>query len=83
MSSIPLPSPPRSVLKTVIVIDYQNVCLTGSLMYFSDEAVHLHLIHPLNFANRLLSVRNGKREAGRPKRRGDTIKKHPSVPATI
>lgn len=84
MSSIPLPSPPQSVLKTVIVMDYQNVHLTGSLMYFPDDAAHLHLIHPVNFANRLLSVRNGKQEAGRPHAKLLRVEVHRGLPdATV
>lgn len=54
--------------------------LSKSLMYFPDDAVHLHLIHPLNFANLLLTVRNGKQETGRPKAKIFRVEVHRGLP---
>jgi uncharacterized LabA/DUF88 family protein len=53
---------------TTVVIDYQNVHLTGHSLFESTEPLLKHetLVHPLLFANRLLQVRNQSQQPGHP-----------------
>jgi len=48
-----------ALLQTVIVIDYQNVHLTGHELFSKSQglAKHEDLVHPLHFANQLLLSR--------------------------
>lgn len=52
------------MLQTVVVVDYQNVHLTGHDLYNPGQPAHLDLIHPLHFANQLLRIRNEKQRPG-------------------
>lgn len=56
-------------LRTAIVVDYQNVHLTGHGRFKSTRhgPKHEALIDPLHFANQLLKVRNARQRDGRPK----------------
>jgi hypothetical protein len=55
-------------LRTVIVIDYQNVHLTGHQLFEATRHLPKHktLIDPFLFANRLLHVRNASQRPGHP-----------------
>jgi hypothetical protein len=55
-------------LRTSIVIDYQNVHLTGHGLFDATKYLPKHetLVDPLLFANRLLDVRNRSQGAGYP-----------------
>jgi hypothetical protein len=55
-------------LHTSVVIDYQNVHLTGHGLYESTELLPRHeaLVDPLLFASRLLQVRNQSQRPGHP-----------------
>lgn len=55
-----------SELRTAIVIDYQNVHLTGHGAFMRRWPKHECLIDPLNFANNLIGVRNGRQRPGHP-----------------
>ncbi len=53
-------------LRTSIIVDYQNVHLTGHGVFdsFRHQAPHLTLIDPLMFAIELLRVRNRRQKPG-------------------
>lgn len=55
-------------LRTVVVIDYQNVHLTGHSRFPSTKHLPRHeaLVDPLHFANQLLQVRNSRQKSGLP-----------------
>lgn len=53
-------------LRTAVVIDYQNVHLTGVSLFKPGFPLHEHLVHPLRFANVLLEQRNKSQRAGYP-----------------
>lgn len=53
-------------LRAVIVIDYQNVHLTGHGLFTNDRPRHETLIDPLLFAGRLLQARNRAQRPGHP-----------------
>jgi len=53
-----------SELQAVIVVDYQNIHLTGHELFNPGQPAHLDLVHPLHFANQLLKVRNEKQQPG-------------------
>lgn len=52
-------------LRAVVIMDYQNVHLTG-YQVFPSPPLRLHdcLIHPLHYANRLLQARNANQKPG-------------------
>jgi len=50
--------------RAVVIIDYQNIHLTGHGAFGGGRAKHEALVHPLHFANRLLATRNEKMGAG-------------------
>jgi uncharacterized LabA/DUF88 family protein len=54
--------------RTAIVVDYQNVHLTGHGRFKSTRygPKHEALIDPLHFSNQLLQVRNSRQRDGRP-----------------
>lgn len=54
--SAPVPGPP--LLRASVIVDYQNVHLTGSKLFYPNDALHEHLVHPGHFANQLMTVRN-------------------------
>lgn len=56
------------LLQAVVVIDYQNVHLTGHELFSKGQglAKHEDLVHPLHFANQLLLSRNQRQHAHRP-----------------
>lgn len=71
-------------LRTVVVIDYQNVHLTGHGRFPSTKYLPRHeaLVDPLHFANQLLQVRNSRQRAGLPHavlRGVEVYRGHPSV----
>ncbi|MFG1913025.1 hypothetical protein [Kribbella sp. NPDC048928] len=71
-------------LRTSIIVDYQNVHLTGHGLFEStrDLGRHETLIDPLLFATRLLQVRNARKPAAMPQavlRRVQVFRGHPSV----
>jgi hypothetical protein len=55
-------------LRTVVVMDYQNVHLVGHHLYASTrhQPKHQSLVDPLLFAQHLLRVRNAAQQAGMP-----------------
>lgn len=55
-------------LRTVIVIDYQNVHLTGHQLFEATRHLPKHetLVDPFLFANRLLQVRKASQRPGHP-----------------
>ncbi|MDR6623037.1 hypothetical protein [Sinomonas atrocyanea] len=54
-----------TILRASVIIDYQNVHLTGAKL-FGDRATPLHhyLIHPVHYATRALYARNRKMKPG-------------------
>lgn len=70
-------------LRAVVVIDYQNVHLTGHSMFPATKYGPRHeaLVDPLNFANQLLIERNARQKPGHNSavlRRVDVFRGHPS-----
>lgn len=53
-----------SVLRAAVVIDYQNLHLTGRGLFESSLAPHESLVHPLHYANQLILARNVKQREG-------------------
>ena len=55
-----------TLLRTSVVIDYQNVHLTGHGLFASTSNLPRHetLVDPLHFANRLIAARNRSQRAG-------------------
>jgi hypothetical protein len=51
-------------LRAVVVMDYQNVHLTGAGLFHPSDQRHLHLVHPLHYANQLITTRNRNQRAG-------------------
>lgn len=72
-SKPPVPTPPRTpaapiALRTSVVVDYQNIHLTGRDLFpcSRHRPTHECLIDPLNFANQLLRARNARQLPGYP-----------------
>lgn len=68
-TSVPLPAAPKpappKTLRTVMIIDYQNVHLVGRARFRSGgEPTHLSLIHPLLYARRVVEKRNSRQAPG-------------------
>ena len=55
-----------SDLRAVLVIDYQNVHLTGAGLFEPHQPPHEHLVHPLHYANRIVGCRNQRQRPGFP-----------------
>lgn len=55
-----------TLLRTVVVIDYQNVHLMGHGLFAPHYATPRHetLVHPLHFANTLVQTRNQRQRPG-------------------
>jgi len=53
-------------LRATVVIDYQNVHLTGAGLFQPNAPLHDCLVHPLHYSNRLINVRNQNQRAGQP-----------------
>jgi hypothetical protein len=53
-------------LQTAVIIDYQNVHLTGAGLFEPYKPKHECLIHPLDYANHLIRARNKSQRQGRP-----------------
>lgn len=53
-------------LRTVVVVDYQNVHLVGAGIFSPSAPRHESLVHPLHYANRLISIRNSNQRDGQP-----------------
>jgi hypothetical protein len=53
-------------LRTIVVVDFQNIHLTGHGLFAisKHQPPHLCLVHPLHFANQLLLVRNAAQQPG-------------------
>lgn len=47
-------------LKATVIIDYQNVQITGSKLYGSNLGLHKHYIDPIKFAETLIEERNSR-----------------------
>lgn len=54
------------MLRAAVVLDYQNVHLTGAGLFAPGQPAHESLVHPLHFANQLLLTRNGRQRPGYP-----------------
>lgn len=54
------------MLRTAVVIDYQNVHLTARDIFNDSGGAHDSLIHPMLFARRLLVERNARQRPGYP-----------------
>lgn len=55
---------PLPDLRATLIIDYQNVHLTGVGLFEPHQPPHLHLVHPLHYANQAVTCRNRKQHAG-------------------
>jgi uncharacterized LabA/DUF88 family protein len=53
-------------LRAAVIIDYQNVHLTGAGLFEPYKPKHECLIHPLHYANHLIHARNKSQRQGRP-----------------
>jgi len=53
-------------LRATVVVDYQNVHLTGAELFQPNAPLHDCLVHPLHYSNRLINVRNQNQRAGQP-----------------
>ena len=51
-------------LRTAVIIDYQNVHLTGAGVFEPYQPPHEHLVHPLHFANQIITCRNRNQRQG-------------------
>ncbi|WP_243077322.1 hypothetical protein [Microbacterium sp. SS28] len=51
-------------LRAAVIIDYQNVHLTGAGLFEQYQPPHEHLVHPLHFANQLITRRNANQREG-------------------
>lgn len=51
-------------LRATLVIDYQNIHLTGVWLFEPNQPAHLHLVHPLHFANQVVARRHQNQQAG-------------------
>lgn len=72
-----------SDLRTVVVIDYQNLHLTGHGTFPATKygPRHESLVDPLHFSTQLLKERNSRQKAGHPNavlRRVNVFRGHPS-----
>lgn len=54
------------ILRAVVVIDYQNVHLVGAGIFAPEDPKHEWLVHPLLYANGLISARNTNQREGQP-----------------
>lgn len=72
-------------LRAAVVVDYQNIHLTAHTLFAKPgEAKHETLIHPLHFANALITERNNRQREGHPPAelqrvliyRGQPVSKH-------
>lgn len=54
------------MLRTSVVIDYQNVHLTARDIFAPGPDAHRALIHPVHFARRALHERNARQRPGHP-----------------
>lgn len=52
-------------LRAAVVIDYQNLHLTGAGLFEPIKAPHECLVHPLHYANQLITARNQNQREGR------------------
>ncbi len=52
-------------LRAAVVIDYQNLHLTGAGLFEPNKAPHECLVHPLHYANQLITARNQNQREGR------------------
>lgn len=61
-------TPPVVRLRTAVVIDYQNVHLTGHELFDSTRHLPRHetLVDPLMFSRQLIDARNGAQRPGHP-----------------
>lgn len=57
------------MLDATVVIDYQNVHLTGANLFAPHVPYHEVLIHPLHYANQVIAARNGRQREGYAKAR--------------
>lgn len=55
-----------TLLRTIVVVDYQNVHLVGAGLFHPGARSHDHLVHPLMFALNLIALRNRNQAEGRP-----------------
>lgn len=52
------------VLRATLILDYQNVHLTGVGLFESGQPPHEHLIHPLRYAKQVVAYRNQNQKPG-------------------
>lgn len=52
------------MLKTTVIMDYQNVHITGSKLHGSNFGHHQHYIDPIKFAEELIEERNSRIKEG-------------------
>jgi len=53
------------LLNTCVIIDYQNLHMTGKQLFNNQNPIHLSLIDPLKYSNQLISKRNSLQEPGK------------------
>jgi hypothetical protein len=60
-------------LRAAVIIDYQNVHLTGAALFEPYKPKHECLIHPLHYASHLIRARNKSQRQGRPTARLERV----------
>jgi len=60
-------------LRAAVIMDYQNVHLTGAGLFEPNTPKHECLIHPLHYANHLIQARNKNQRQGLPAARVERV----------
>jgi uncharacterized LabA/DUF88 family protein len=68
-------------LRAAVIIDYQNVHLTGAALFEPYAPKHVCLIHPLHYANQLIQARNKNQRQGRPAARLERVLVYRGLPS--
>lgn len=59
-------SPPLQLLRTAIILDYQNLHLTSAQLFAGSSPIHKSLIDPSRFSMELIAQRNALQKSGYP-----------------
>lgn len=68
-------------LRAAVIIDYQNVHLTGAGLFEPYRPKHECLIHPLHYANQLIQARNKSQQGGRTLAHLERVLVYPGLPS--
>jgi uncharacterized LabA/DUF88 family protein len=68
-------------LRAAVIMDYQNVHLTGAGLFEPNTPKHECLIHPLHYANHLIQARNKNQRQGLPTARLERVLVHRGLPS--